>query len=192
MLFIISRDEPLNPEIFTLKGQNALGTDFYAVFQTHASNVYFDPTLPIYGPGHNTTVEPFTSAIDIVAVDPGTTQVWVYPTNPIEGWGQPDSFMVSLQYGQTISLLPQGYHSAGAASVAAASPARRLTGTRIKTRNGKRVAVTLKDDSVLGDTGCWDLIGDQTVPISAVHNDGTVKPILRFRLYCYERQPKRG
>ena len=85
---------------------------------------------------------------------------------------------MTLQYGQTISLIPKDYYKAGALSAASVTPARHLTGTRIKTRNGKRIAVTLKDDSVDGDTGCWDLIGDQTVPINAVRDDGTSVPIL--------------
>jgi hypothetical protein len=156
-----SEEEPYNPETFTLKGRNALGTDFFASFQTNKGNHYFDPTLAIYGPGSNTKVEPFISAIDIVATDPGTTQVWVYPRpgQQIEGWGtvSPDSFLVNLQYGQTISLMPKDYYKAGALSAASATPARHLTGTRIKTRNGKRIAVTLKDDSVDGDTGCWEI-----------------------------------
>jgi PKD repeat protein len=164
-------DEPYNSEIFALKGKNALGTDFYANFQTNKSNHYFNPAV----------YEPFISSIDIVAVDPGITEVVVYPTKPIEGWGAvlpPDSFVVNLQYGQTISLMPKDYWKPSPTSQPSVLPANHLTGTRIKTRNGKRIAVTLKDDSVDGDSGCWDLLGDQTIPVEAVRDDGTRKQVI--------------
>jgi PKD repeat protein len=175
-------DEPYNSEIFALKGKNALGTDFYASFQTNQSNHYFNPTMSIPPPASPfRPYEPFISSIDIVAVDPGITRVWVYPTRPIEGWGTilpPDSFFVDLQYGQTISLMPKDYYKAPALSQFSVLPANHLTGTRIRTKDGKRIAVTLKDDSVDGDTGCWDLLGDQTIPVESVRDDGTRKPVI--------------
>jgi len=160
-------EEDYNSDVFALKGSNALGTDFYATFQTNQDNHYFDPDL----------FEPLYSAIDIVAVDAGITEVVIYPTNPVLGFGQPDSIVISLEYGETFSLIP-GYIDGGGDYVYNLDPEDRLSGTRIKTRGGKRIAVTLKDDSVHGDSGCWDLLGDQTIPVEAISDSGTTAPLI--------------
>ena len=84
-----SEEEPLTLKHLFLKEKMPWVPIFLQVFRPTKANNYFDPTLAIYGPGSNTKVEPFISAIDIVATDPGTTQVWVYPRpgQQIEGWG---------------------------------------------------------------------------------------------------------
>ena len=123
-------------------------------------------------------LETLYSAIDIVAVDPGTTEIVIYPTNEVLGWGQPDSIVIQLQQGQTYTLIP-GYVDSGTGKYVYNLQAnKRLAGTHIKTRNGKRIAVTLKDDSVEGDSGCWDLLGDQNVPVNAVDAAGKEEPII--------------
>ncbi|MBN2347697.1 MAG: gliding motility-associated C-terminal domain-containing protein [Bacteroidales bacterium] len=159
-------EEAFNSDIFSLKGKNALGTEFYTPFQTNNINHYFNPSL----------YEPLYSAIDIVAVDPGNTVVVIYPTNEVLGWGTPDSIVITLQQGETYSVIP-GHINAGS-YVYHNQPNLRLAGTRIKTRDGQRIAVTLKDDSVEGDSGCWDLMGDQNVPVNAVSDSGSLSPII--------------
>jgi gliding motility-associated-like protein len=159
-------EETYNSDIFSLKGRNAIGTEFYTPFQINKDNHYFNPS----------SYEPLYSAIDIVAVDPGTTEVVIYPTNEVLGWGTPDSIVISLKQGETYSIIP-GHVNAGD-YVYHLDPGDRLAGTRIKTRNGKRIAVTLKDDSVHGDSGCWDLLGDQLIPVEAVDKDGIRTPLI--------------
>lgn len=142
-------EEYYNTDIFALKGRNALGTDFFVPFQTNGGN----------GPYDNIVENERTySSIDIVAVDQGTTHLMIYPTKAVLGFGSAP-FPVTLEYGQTISLIPDGYSK---------TAANRLAGTRIVSVNGKnRIAVTMKDDSVI-EGSCRDLVGDQVIPVMAI------------------------
>ena len=163
-------EEQNNTDVYALKGSNALGSDFFCSFQTNKANQNLtgDPAREL---------EEARSAIDIVAVDPGITEIEVYPTDEVLGWGAAP-FLVSLNQGESISLVP-GHVDPGPVYVFHQAANRRLAGTKLHARNGKRIAVTLSDDSVFGDTGgCYDLFGDQTIPVEAIRNDGTHKPVI--------------
>ncbi len=151
-------EEANNSDIFALKGSNALGDEFFVPFQTNKENVSF-------------TNQPAYSSINIVAVDAGTTTITVYPTNEVIGWGSAP-FSFTLQQGQSISLVP-GKDNGGGSYTINRAPADRLAGTRIVVSGNKRVAVTTGDDSVRGDSGCYDLIGDQLIPVEALYTDGS-------------------
>lgn len=130
-----------NPEDFVLKGNNALGTDFWIPGQNLLSND------PAYSPTpHN--------AFDIVATQNGTT-VTITPSHDIVGHLGGTTFTVMLNAGQT--------YCAEAVSTAAAN---HLVGSRVT--SDKPIAITEKDD-LLGYTsgGVYgaDLIGDQIVPV---------------------------
>lgn len=134
-----------NPDIYALKGDNGLGTEFYTPFQTSWANGNYTPT-------------PYTS-IDIVATQNNTT-VLIYPRVPLDG-GYPAlaSYTVVLQAGQTYSASVTG-------GVGIDNPA----GTAIV--SDKPIAVSTKDDSVNpAPAGCRDLIGDQLVPTNIVGTD---------------------
>lgn len=129
-----------NPEIFALKGSNALGTEFYTPFQTFTSNGYTGAY----------------SSFDIVATENNTT-VTITPTADIVGHTAGTPFSVTLNKGQTYSATATSQavfgHPAGSYIV-----------------SNKPIAVTVKDDSLNGTFwgGCQDITGDQIVPVEIV------------------------
>lgn len=133
-----------NPEIFALKGRNALGNEFYISSQ----NSYDIDTI---------RHPPATTSFDIVATLDNTT-VTITPSQPIVGHAAGIPFSIVLNKGQTYSATgvwrDKGHHLDGSYVV-----------------SDKPIAVTLKDDLVFGDGACADLIGDQTVPVSVIGNE---------------------
>jgi IgGFc binding protein len=134
-----------NPEIFSLKGKNALGKSFYVPFQTTFDN---SETFP----------QDRWSAFDIVATE-NNTQVTINPTKALLGHPANQPFTITLQRGQTWS-------GRAMSNLAEEHPA----GTKITAT--KPIAVTIKDDLVnaipyySGD--CRDLIGDQIIPVDKI------------------------
>ncbi|MFM2306816.1 MAG: hypothetical protein RLZZ367_1485 [Bacteroidota bacterium] len=137
---VVSAQCQCNPEIFVLKGQNALGTSFWIPSQNYLDNNNGYSPVPY-------------SAFDIVATENNTT-ITITPSNSIVGHTGGTTFTVTLNQGQT--------YSATAASVLAAQ---HLQGSRVIA--DKPIAITIKDDLLNGGPfgGCSDLGGDQIVPI---------------------------
>lgn len=131
-----------NPDIFTLKGKNALGTSFFIGGQDFWNSGDYTPTA--------------TSSFDIVATEDNTT-VTITPSNALIGNAAGTPYTVNLNQGQTYS---------GVASNANGN--QNVTGTKVD--SDKPIAITYSDDSNRsGDYGgCRDLQGDQLVPISIV------------------------
>ena len=126
-----------NPDIFALKGDNALGYSFHLPFQNFTSNGY--------------AASP--AAFDVVATEPNTI-LTVVPTQNLIGHPAGIPFQVVLpEAGST-------YSGRAAGTSAAAHP----VGTIVSA--DKPVALTLSDDSCNGTLfgGCADLMGDQMVP----------------------------
>jgi gliding motility-associated-like protein len=138
---VVSSQCQCNPEIFVLKGMNALGTDFWIPSQNYLDNNNGYSPVPY-------------SAFDIVATQNNTT-VTITPSNAIVGHAAGVPFNVILNEGQT--------YSATAASVLAAQ---HLQGSRVT--SDKPIAITVKDDLLNGAPfgGCADLGGDQIVPVN--------------------------
>lgn len=135
-------DEWLNPEIFVLKGQNALGVDFWIPSQNYLNN------------SPNFTPIPYSS-FDIVATE-DNTNITITPSNPIVGHPAGIPFLIVLNKGQS--------YSATAASGLAAS---HLQGSRVV--SNKPIAITIKDDLLNGLPfygTCSDLCGDQIIPVN--------------------------
>lgn len=132
-----------NPEIFVLKGQNALGLDFFVPFQTYWSN----------HPGYTPT--PF-GAFDIVATA-DETRVTITPSQAIVGHPAGTSFSIILNAGET-------YSAKAASQQAVLHPA----GSRVQAN--KPIAITMKDDLLYSDNygPCRDLLGDQIIPTSVI------------------------
>ena len=126
-----------NPDIFALKGKNALGTSFHLPFQNFTDN------------GFNTT-----SGVDIVATE-DDTEVTITPSQDLLGHPAGIPFTITLPFaGSTF-----------AARAAGSTAAQHATGTMVT--SNKPVAVTLHDDSASGALfggTCLDLMGDQLVP----------------------------
>ena len=141
-----------NPDIFALKGRNALGTEFYVPFQNYFRNGRYTP-------------QPYSSII-IVATEDNTT-VTINPTNPVfPGIAAGTPITVTLNRGQTYAIAPDNH--TGGHPRPSQRPENRLAGTHIV--SNRPIAVTTADDSVdaYPHAGCKDLIGDQLVPVSII------------------------
>ncbi|HRC66986.1 MAG TPA: IgGFc-binding protein, partial [Bacteroidales bacterium] len=131
-----------NPDIFTLKGRNALGTRFIVPFQT----TYYNSQRTDLG---GTKFSWF-----VVVATEDNTHVTIKPTVAIEGHVANVPFTVTLNKGQTYACRSIGQ-----------SPAEHAAGTLIT--SDKPIAVTTNDDSVCQCQSCTnigpDLIGDQII-----------------------------
>ncbi len=134
-----------NPEIFTLKGQKALGQRFFIPFQDTFRN----------GGQYTFTPTPY-AAFDIVATEDNTT-VAITPSKPIVGRPAGTTFTITLQKGQT-------YSAAAPSVLGSANP----SGSKVL--SDKPIAITIKDDKI-GLGACADLIGDQLIPVDHLGTD---------------------
>ena len=126
-----------NPEIFTLKGNNAKGTSFIIPAQNQFDN-------------RNTITPPATHGFVIVATDDNTT-IDITLTQP-DGNGHPTgSFRITLNKGQTYAVIGSNTFASS-----------HLGGSEVK--SNKPICVTIFDDSVYVGVSL-DLAGDQIVPI---------------------------
>jgi gliding motility-associated-like protein len=129
-----------NPELFVLKGKNALGTVFFISSQNAGSNTTAHTPLPY-------------SSFNIVASEDNTT-VTITPAKNIVGHAAGVPFTITLNRGQTYAAI--------ATSQAAAD---HLGGSKVTST--KPVAITLADDLATSPGyACADLIGDQTIPVN--------------------------
>lgn len=143
-----------NPEIFPLKGHNALGTNFMIPAQNMFDNSF----------GYNT--DPPRNSFDIVATENNTT-VTIIPSQNIVGHTAGIAFNIVLNRGQT--------YSATASSNLAAN---HLSGSTVT--SDKPIAITIKDDLVRPfNLPCADLMGDQLVPLNKL---GTEHVLVRGQL----------
>ncbi len=146
-----------NPETFSLKGQNGLGLEFVCPFQTSWHNEAGLGDLAGTPPG---VVQP-KQQINIVASQPNTL-VWITPKCAVVGHPANITYSVLLtSFGSayTVENLVQNTNVAG----------NNLSGSIVV--SDKPISVTVADDSVDGVTGCFDLMGDQIVPVDIVGTD---------------------
>jgi gliding motility-associated-like protein len=143
-----------NPETFSLKGQNGFGKEFVCPFQ----NQWFNQNLGGDLNGDGIISQP-KQQINIVATKPNTT-VWITPRTNVVGHLANVSYSVFLPTpgsAYTIENTVQNTQVAG----------NNLSGTIVVA--DKDIAVTVADDSVrTPGGGCYDLIGDQIVPVDVV------------------------
>jgi len=133
-----------NPETYSLKGQNGMGTEFVCPFQTRWNNGSFTPQPK--------------SMICIVATQNNTT-VYITPKAAIIGHPANITYSVILQAGQTYTCENTTANSA--------TPGSNLSGTIVV--SDKPISVTVSDDSVAAEGGgCRDLMGDQLVPVDVI------------------------
>lgn len=141
-----------NSDMWALKGNEALGQEFYIPLHKHAP---FNNEASFAAPH-----QAFAS-FDIVATQ-NNTIVTIYSPTPVDGHAAMQQFSITLNRGQTYSGGWTGAnwqvpatHPAGAAVIA-----------------DKPIAVSIKDDSTHNPSGgCYDLIGDQIVPVSMLGED---------------------
>jgi gliding motility-associated-like protein len=130
-----------NSDLFTFKGRNALGTEFYTPFQTRFDNYQ---NLNAY------------ASFDIVATQDNTI-ISITATQPIIGHVPNATFTITLNRGETWS--GRAYYT---------EAINRPTGSHIT--SSKPIAVTIKDDSMFKGNN-WDIGGDQLIPISQLGTD---------------------
>lgn len=131
-----------NPELFVLKGKNALGNDFYISSQNFGSNTSLHNPLPY-------------SSFNIVATEDNTS-VTITPTKNVVGHSAGVPYTITLNRGQTY-----------AAIATAQTNTQHLEGSRVTST--KPIAITLADDLVVAPGyACADLIGDQTIPTNVI------------------------
>ena len=131
-----------NKEIFSLKGNAALGNDFYTPFQKFWNNAV--------------TVPASYSSFEIVATEDNTT-VLITPRTAIVGHAQNATFSVILNTGQT--------YSARDLNVSAASS---LAGSIVSSNEPFAITVF---DGALSNGACSDAIGDQLTNSSFIGNN---------------------
>jgi gliding motility-associated-like protein len=152
---------PNNPETYSLKGQNAFGTEFVCPFQTKWNNKNLGTTD---NNGDGITTQP-KSMICIVATKPGTT-VWITPRCAVVGHPANITYSVFLP-------VEGACYTAENVSQTTSIPGQNLAGSIVV--SDKPVGVTVSDDSVNPGSGsgqtCYDLMGDQIVPVELVGTD---------------------
>jgi len=178
-----------NPEIFTLKGKNALGTEFYTPFQTvwpndplhnyRIVNLDYDDNSKDIPQGPDSAF----SAFDIVATRNGTV-VTITPATDVVGHKKGETFNVVLDEGQTYSVrqLDQAIDSLAGyyknkwgiwvyKDVTSKRADDNLSGSHIT--SNYPIAVSVKDDSIfpndITESGdCEDFVGDQLIPVNVI------------------------
>jgi hypothetical protein len=141
-----------NTEMWTLKGAEALGQEFYIPLHKHAP---FNNEASFAAPH-----QAFAS-FDIVATQ-NNTVVTVYSPTPVDGHAALQQFSITLNRGQT--------YSGGWTGANWGLPATHPSGAAVLA--DKPVSVSIKDDSNHNPSGsCSDLIADQIVPVSAIGED---------------------
>ena len=130
-----------NSEMYTLKGSSGLGTDFLVPMQV-AFNSHYSSS---------------TSSIEIIATENNTMIQITAPVALQGGIAAGSTVTVTLQRGQTYVVRAAG-----------TSASNHLHNTVI--HSSKPVAVNSSDDSVESGWGCFDLIGDQLVPVNMTGN----------------------
>lgn len=144
-----------NPETFSLKGQNGLGTEFVCPFQNTWNNQNI--TGDLNGDGINTKPK---QEINIVATLPGTV-VWITPRCNVVGHVANVTYSIAMNTGDVYTIENVTINTN------TATPGQNLGGTIVVSNNP--IAVTVADDSVRTPGGtCYDLIGDQIVPVDVV------------------------
>jgi len=154
----ISPGTPNNPETYSLKGQNGMGTEFVTPFQTLWDNR--DLNNDRNGDGFVTDPRQFFS---VVATEDNTT-IWITPNCDVVGHPAGVTYPVVLP-------LAGNVYTCENVVMTTSNPGSTLSGSIVV--SDKPVSVTINDDSVnpSGGGGCFDLMGDQIVPTDVIGTD---------------------
>lgn len=137
-----------NPDIFTLKGENSLGREFFVPSQNTCPN----------HPYTNASETQPREQINIVATQ-DNTHIHIVPSDDLlNSYDKGVGFDITLNRGQSYSMAARDW----------STPSRSLGGTYIT--SDQDIAVTSSDDSIdeFPGAGPHDLIGDQLVPTSII------------------------
>lgn len=155
----ITPGTPNNPETYSLKGQNGMGTEFVVPFQTRWNN----RTLGSDRNGDGFVTQP-KQYFSVVASEDATT-IYITPKCDVVG-GHPADATYSV-------FLPNAgdVYTCENVTLSTSTPGNNLSGSIVV--SDKPVSVTINDDSVnpSGGGGCFDLMGDQIVPTDVIGLD---------------------
>ena len=140
-------DNSHNPDIYALKGANALGDEFYIPLHNY---IYYNVTFS----------DTAYASFDIVATE-DNTNVRIYPAREVNGHVGQQQFTITLNRGQTYSCAWTGTNYT--------DPPTHPFGSAVT--SDKPIAISTKDDSNHGVNGCYDLLGDQIVPVNIVGDE---------------------
>lgn len=134
-----------NTDIFVLKAENALGTEFMIPMQSAWKSGSFTPD-PV-------------NTIDLVATENGTS-VTITPTEAVVGHAAGVPYTITLNRGETYAITALGSNATD-----------KLGGTVITST--RAIAVTVSDDSVEKSSygNCRDILGDQMIPLDKIGNE---------------------
>ncbi|PKP18375.1 MAG: hypothetical protein CVU05_13630, partial [Bacteroidetes bacterium HGW-Bacteroidetes-21] len=156
-----------NNEIFALKGPNGLGTEFY--IPMHKEVAFYNQHFT------NTPLDYAIASFDIVATENNTT-VQIYSPVAVDGYPANTQFSKVLNVGQTYSCGSSitGSDPPGPSTNIYQYPLNHPAGAIVL--SDKPIAITYKDDSDHDAVGaapntCYDLIGDQIVPVEICGTD---------------------
>lgn len=169
-----------NPETFSLKGQNGLGREFVCPQQT----LYRNRTLGDRANTPSGVLQP-KQQIAIVATEANTV-VWITPRCNVVGHPANVTYSIMLPAAGSCYNIENSVMDTYL-------PGKNLSGTIIVA--DKPIAVTVADDSInnvhsspaepgkssWGGMGCYDLIGDQIVPVDVVGKDYIINRGQLFR-----------
>lgn len=156
-----------NPDIFALKGRNALGTDFLVPSQNEMENVH----------GHE--------RIDIVATE-DNTNIQIIPTANLAGTGT-DTVFITLNKGQTYSVRANSTN---------ANVSLRGTQVKSNKKIAVTIIDDSVRGGSIYSGGCYDLLGDQLIPTNIIGNDYIAirgflslnpNPVIREKVYILAR-----
>lgn len=150
---------PNNPETYSLKGQNGMGTEFVVPFQTLWDNHVLSSDRN--GDGFITQPKQYFS---IVATEDNTV-VYITPrANTVGGHPANTTYAVSLPFAGNV-------YTCENAVLTTSNPGSTLSGSIVTST--KPVSITIVDDSVnpSGGGGCFDIMGDQIVPTDVIGNE---------------------
>lgn len=143
-----------NNDIFSLKGRNAMGQDFWIPFQDEWDN-------------HTYNTDPAFAQIIIASTEPNTEVEITFPKRSYDIL--PGTYTFNLaEPGMTMMFVP--IKDAGDFDEPSRFAVNRLDGTHIT--SNKPIVVTINDDSV--EKNGWDFIGDQLVPIINIDGAKTI------------------
>jgi len=132
-----------NPDIFALKGRNALGTDFIIPSQDDMANAHG------------------RERIDIVATE-NNTQIQIIPTSSLSGTGT-DTVFVTLNRGQSYSVRSNSENANVSLRGTQIKANKKIAVTIIDD--------SVRGGDIFGGGGCFDLLGDQLIPTNIIGSD---------------------
>lgn len=149
-----------NMDLYSLKGKNALGNEFYCPFQTRwpwkrASDIQASSQIDIVSADDNNEIYIVVTAKTSLKANCNVTNALFPTVSPIVNYPG-DTIKITLNKGQTYAIRNWDKTWPGA-----------LGGTHIWTKDkNKKIAVTITDDSAQTSCGgCADIIGDQLIPV---------------------------